>query len=236
MSLLKRVALAFEQFAPLSLSESWDNTGILLDPPTSKGSKVLLTIDLTDSVLYEAMQQQVGVIVSYHPPIFSSFKRLLMDDYKHSLVMKCIQNGIGIYSPHTSIDNCQNGINDWLASGLGSGKTTVINPNKNMESCGSGRIHELDSPVFLDVLVQRVKQHLGLKHLRIARSSSILVSRIAICAGSGSSVLNNIRADLYLTGEMGHHDVLHAVANNTNVILCEVDWINCSTAIVNEDT
>lgn len=48
-----------------------------------------------------------------------------------------------------------------------------------------------------------------------------MVTSVAICAGSGSSVLNAVTADVYLTGEMGHHDVLAALANNTSVILCE---------------
>ena len=47
------------------------------------------------------------------------------------------------------------------------------------------------------------------------------VSSVAVCAGSGSSVLHNVQADLYITGEMSHHEVLHAVYNKSNVILCE---------------
>ena len=47
------------------------------------------------------------------------------------------------------------------------------------------------------------------------------VKTVAVCAGSGSSVLKDVRADLYITGEMGHHDVLHATQTGTSVILCE---------------
>ena len=63
--MLKRVAQAFESIAPLSLSESWDNTGILIDPPKPNNcSKVMLTIDLTQSVMKEAIDNSVGVIVA----------------------------------------------------------------------------------------------------------------------------------------------------------------------------
>lgn len=41
-----------------------------------------------------------------------------------------------------------------------------------------------------------------------------------MCAGAGSSVLNGVKADLYVTGEMSHHDVLDAVQNGTSVVLC----------------
>lgn len=48
-----------------------------------------------------------------------------------------------------------------------------------------------------------------------------MIRTVAICAGSGASVLNGVASDLYLTGEMGHHDVLAALAQNTSVVLCE---------------
>lgn len=44
---------------------------------------------------------------------------------------------------------------------------------------------------------------------------------MACCAGSGSSVLNNCDVDVYLSGEMSHHDVLHATSQGHSVILCE---------------
>lgn len=47
------------------------------------------------------------------------------------------------------------------------------------------------------------------------------VKVVALCAGSGSSVLQGVKADLYLTGEMSHHDILDAASQGINVILCE---------------
>lgn len=46
------------------------------------------------------------------------------------------------------------------------------------------------------------------------------ISTVALCAGSGTSVLAGVKADLYLTGEMLHHDVLEATQIGTTVILC----------------
>ena len=47
------------------------------------------------------------------------------------------------------------------------------------------------------------------------------VSTVAVCAGAGASVLRGVRADLYLTGEMSHHEVLAATSRGTAVVLCE---------------
>ncbi|KAK3083989.1 hypothetical protein FSP39_006367 [Pinctada imbricata] len=87
---------------------------------------------------------------------------------------------------------------------------------------GMGRTGKLKSPVPLAEAVKLVKSHLGLSHIRLASSPGVdTISSVAVCAGSGSSVLKNIPVSLYVTGEMSHHDVLHAVQSGTNVILCD---------------
>ncbi|KAJ3056953.1 hypothetical protein HK097_002331 [Rhizophlyctis rosea] len=230
MSLLQRVVKSMDKIAPLKLAEqSWDNVGVLLEAPFPRPNahRVFLTIDLTQPVLDEALQDpKVGVIVSYHPPIFKAMKRLCLSDEKQAIALKCAAAGVSIYSPHTSLDNCVGGINDWLARGLGAGRTIVMNPADNAppehEGAGSGRIHTLNEPVPLEEIVRRVKAHLVLSHVRVATArTSKPISTIAICAGSGASVLGGVKADLYLTGEMSHHEVLAAVASDANVILCE---------------
>jgi dinuclear metal center YbgI/SA1388 family protein len=91
---------------------------------------------------------------------------------------------------------------------------------------GPGRQLRLREPTVLTALVRRVKRHLGLKRLRVAaaprhRDDGETLSTIALCAGAGGSVLEGRRADLYLTGEMRHHDVLAANAAGISVILCD---------------
>ncbi|KAJ1960689.1 hypothetical protein GGI12_003667 [Dipsacomyces acuminosporus] len=237
LSLLSRVSASMQRIAPLSLAAlDWDNVGILLEAaqPRPDAKRVFLTIDLTADTLNEALDDpSVGVIVAYHPPIFSAWKSLSMGNLKQSLVLKCAAHGVSIYSPHTSLDSCSNGVNDWLASLVGGkGAVTPITPasqdaSNGQENAGEGRIIELDQPAKLTDIIKSVKAQLGLEHLRVARASvhnndSKPVSRIAICAGSGSSVLSKAAgADVYFTGEMGHHDVLAAVAKDISCILAE---------------
>ncbi|CAG8676372.1 11840_t:CDS:2 [Ambispora leptoticha] len=231
MSLFRRVISALEKIAPLSLADTKDNVGLLVEPPYPRelASRVFLTIDLTTEVLEEALSDpKVGFIVAYHPPIFRTFKRLTLTDTKQAIVMKCVAKGVGVYSPHTALDSCIGGVNDWLAKGLGSGKTKVITPFENTppghEGTGSGRIFTYDQPTPLSNVIENVKKHLRLQHVRVAtaaRHKSELISTVGICAGSGSSILSHLNTDLYFTGEMSHHDVLAALAHDTSVILCE---------------
>ncbi len=69
-------------------------------------------------------------------------------------------------------------------------------------------------------MVEKIKAHLKLKHVRLANcGSSDPVKTIAICAGSGGSMLNRVPASLYLTGEMSHHQVLDANQQGTRFTL-----------------
>ncbi|KAJ2546331.1 hypothetical protein EV175_005640 [Coemansia sp. RSA 1933] len=238
MSLLSRVSAAMQRIAPLSLAElKWDNVGILLEAaqPRTSASRVFLTVDLTSETLHEALDDPaVGVIVAYHPPIFSAWKSLTMGDHKQSLILKCASAGVSIYTPHTSLDSCEDGINDWLASIVGDGKVTPVvaaSPEAaaGQSNAGSGRIVELATPQPLADIVARVKERLGLDRIRVARApchqgdqdAQKLVTRAAVCAGSGYSVVSDTDADLYLTGEMGHHDALAATARGISCILGE---------------
>ncbi|KAF0547684.1 NGG1p interacting factor 3 [Gigaspora margarita] len=196
--LLSRVIRALEKIAPLSLAESsWDNVGLLVEPPYPRpnSSRVFLTIDLTSSVLEEALADpKVGVIVAYHPPIFRSFKRLNLSDIKQAIVLTCAAKGIGVFSPHTALDSCVGGVNDWLSKALGDGTSKPItlaeNPPTGHETAGSGRLFTLAQPAPLSTIIERIKLYLKLQHVRVATAerhgslSNELISTVGICAGS----------------------------------------------------
>lgn len=134
---LKDVVSCLERFAPTTLAEKWDNVGLLVEPSCShKVESVLLTNDLTEKVLDEAIEKKVQMIISYHPPIFAPLKRLTSKSFKERIIVKSIENKIAIYSPHTAFDAVHSGVNDWLASGLGKG--TVIPLHHSMENATTG--------------------------------------------------------------------------------------------------
>ncbi|GLH11271.1 NIF3-like protein 1 [Gryllus bimaculatus] len=256
---LKEVLEKLKNIAPLTLAESWDNVGLLVEPSTPKHvKKIFLTNDLTESVLNEALLCQADCILSYHPPIFVPLKSLTSRTWKERVIVKCIENRIAVFSPHTSYDSVQGGVTDWMASAFGSdsevapltlakahgihthmieiafpnsaaGKSTITEFQTRLHEipqlhCGAGRLCTLKRPITVSKVVELVKLHIKLPHVRLAlipgKDMDALVHTIAICVGSGSSVLRGVKADLYLTGEMLHHDVLDAVHNGSHVILC----------------
>ena len=220
--------------APLQYAESWDNVGLLVDPPSDSPKtvgRIGLTIDLTDGPFEELMASEVDLIVAYHPPIFSGLKRLSASEPGARRLMRLIQAGVAVYSPHTALDAVPGGLNDWLAEGLGAASNVAPityakdpRPEHEYQPVGAGRHVTLAHPMPLADLFEPLKRHLGLDYLRVATPDErALVRTAAVCPGAGGSLFNTLRhpVDLLVTGELRHHDILAHVARGTSVIVTD---------------
>lgn len=213
-----------ENIAPPSLAAAWDNVGMLVEPlsPTEKAvEKVLLTIDLTDAVAEEARSWGADLVIAYHPPIFQPIRTLSVRPPVLRAALRCLQEGIFVYSPHTALDQCPGGVNDWLAEAVGPGTTSPV--LSGPEEPGAARIRVLDQPVPLSGLAAHLSTALEIAEWRLieAPSGPTMISRVAVCAGAGASTLRGSDADAWLTGEMSHHDQLAARENGVHVLLSE---------------
>lgn len=113
---------AVEAFAPPSLAEDWDPVGLQVGSPQAElDGPVLLTIDLTEAVLAEAVAMNARAIIAYHPPIFEPLRQLTDRTPRQRIVLGAIQSNIAIYSPHTALDAAPGGVTDWLCEGLSGG-------------------------------------------------------------------------------------------------------------------
>jgi dinuclear metal center YbgI/SA1388 family protein len=223
---LAELLALLEQIAPLNLAADWDNVGLLVEPgraSTHNFERLFLCIDLNDEVLAEAVALRADFVVAYHPPIFRGLKRLRASAADERVLVRALEAGIAVYSPHTALDATPNGVNDWLARGVGSGRCTPLVPDAKRSDAGAGRLLELDTPTPLRDIVSCLKAHLGVDTLRLAeRGAAQVVSRAALCAGAGGSLFERVHGvDLFVTGEMRHHDVLEKVRSGSSVILAE---------------
>lgn len=129
---VKDLAGVLHDIAPLSFAESWDNVGLLVGAERDPVTRVLLTIDLTETVLDEAIAFGADIVIAYHPPIFHALKSLADRDTLGStterIVLRAVQAGIAIYTPHTALDAAPGGVNDWIAGQLGSGDVQALVP------------------------------------------------------------------------------------------------------------
>jgi dinuclear metal center YbgI/SA1388 family protein len=91
---------------------------------------------------------------------------------------------------------------------------------------GAGRRVELEAPASLEALVESVKTRVGRPVLRVARAerhaNGAAVRSVAVCAGAGGGLVGSaLGSDVFVTGELRHHDALRALAHGTSVVLCE---------------
>lgn len=207
---VKDICRAIEEFAPLSIQESYDNAGLQVGNPESPVSAVLLCLDVTEETLKEAKNRSCNVIVSHHPLIFRGLKSLTGSDQTQRIVMDALQSGIAIYSAHTNLDNTEEGVSYEMAHQLNLKIQDVLVPNEKDPHIGLGILGVYDNPVPQLEFLRKVKDTFGVKALRYsAQSHHLVVKKVALCGGSGASfIADSIKrgADAYLSGDFKYHD------------------------------
>ncbi len=127
---VKDVIELLEKLAPLSYTEDFDNTGLLVGNSNAEVAGILVTLDTLESVVDEAIVNNCNLIVSFHPIIFSGLKKLTGKNYVERVVIKAIQNNIAIFSMHTALDNSWNGVNAMICQKMNLINRKVLIPKK----------------------------------------------------------------------------------------------------------
>jgi len=126
--LVKEIISCLETIAPLSFQEPYDNAGLQTGRPEQEVSGALLCIDVTESVLDEAIQKKANLIISHHPLIFGGIKKLTGSNFTERIIIRAIQNDLAIYSAHTNLDAAYRGVSGKMAEMLGLEHTRILSP------------------------------------------------------------------------------------------------------------
>jgi dinuclear metal center YbgI/SA1388 family protein len=203
---VKDITGAIEEFAPLSVQESWDNSGLIIGSPESEVSGVLFGFDCTPELVDEAVETGADMIVTHHPLIFGGIKKISPEDPVGLAVMKAVAAGISVYAAHTTADKVISGVSGAMAERLGLVNVRIL--EKDGENSGLGAVGDLPSPMSAEDAVKYVKGKFSLKAARCSRYIGTPVSRIAMCGGSGSSLIPEAMAagaQLYVSGDISYH-------------------------------
>ncbi len=115
---LNDLLTAFNAVAPEQLAEGWDKVGLHTGSTEQDVSAGLLCIDLTHTVIDEALAKQCELIVAYHPPIFAPLQRLTDEGpWSQTRVVRCVREGLAVYSPHTALDAVRGGMTTGFVKG-----------------------------------------------------------------------------------------------------------------------
>ncbi|KAA6317312.1 hypothetical protein EZS27_032510 [termite gut metagenome] len=128
---IEEVVRTLERFAPLPLQDGFDNAGLQIGLTDVETTGVLLCLDVTESVLAEAIQLGCNLIISHHPLLFKGYTSLTGKDYTERCLIKAIKNDIVIYSAHTNLDNATGGVNFKIAEKIGLHHIQILAPKEN---------------------------------------------------------------------------------------------------------
>ena len=213
-----------ERLCPKSLSYDFDNSGIQIVNGDDEVSKILVCLDVTSLVIDNAIKTGANLIISHHPLIFSPVKSLDNSKPYDSKIFKLIKNDISHIALHTNLDVLKGGLNDYVSDILGIKNKKVIEDvcEDDNKIHGLGRIGEFDKSYLFEDIIGMISDALGINALRFIGDTKKEIKTVALCTGSGASLISNVidlKADLYITGDIKYHDALNALEND----LCVID-------------
>lgn len=219
--LCSEIITQIEKTYPKEAALGFDNVGLLAGRGEKEVKRILLALDATDEVVEKAVQVKADLLITHHPLIFSAMKSVTNQDFIGRRVLKLIQNDISYYAMHTNYDVL--GMADLVANTLGLQETEVLDVTweKDGHPEGIGRIGRVPRRMTLEECCRYVKEQLHLEHVKVFGDPEKEICRMAVSPGSGKSAVNPAvlkGADVLVTGDIGHHEGLDAVAQELAVI------------------
>lgn len=181
----REITDAIEEFAPLSLQESWDNSGWQVGDPDAKSTGTIVCIDVTPAIIAEAVDKGCNLIISHHPLIFKGVRQITGRDRVERCIAMALREGISIYSSHTATDCAPNGVSWEMARRLGLQQTKGLDPS------GLGVIGELATPLPWRDFVKLVKDRFGANCVRCSHVpfDKLEICRVGLCGGAAAEFL-----------------------------------------------
>ena len=229
MNKVSEILSYITEVAPIHWQESYDNSGLLVGDANALVDKVLLTLDLTEQVIDEAIDNSFHLVISHHPLIFKGLKNILVDDTTGRIITKAIKHDISIAAMHTNIDNSYYGVNRALAEQLGLNDLNILHPNNSATQTlsnsatqtlsnsatqtGSGMVGVFETEMTENDFLKLIKEKLNVGALRHSELLNKPIKKVAICGGSGAFLLNDAKccgADAYITADLKYHDFFDA--------------------------
>ncbi len=212
-SRIKDIVAVMEALAPASLAEPWDNVGLLCGDFDAPVKRVMVSLEVTGAVVKEAADQKAELLIVHHPLIFQPLKNITGNSYEGPLLHSLILSGIALFCAHTNLDKAPGGVDDTLAHILGILNTRPLSVEQTPQYKGFGRIGQLAASKNIELYLKEIKAKLGITRIDIIGVTDKEIRTVASMAGAGGDYIGlaqALGAELYITGELKHHDAVEA--------------------------
>lgn len=219
---VKDILDALEAYAPPAMKMDFDNVGFLVGFAENPVSRLLVSLDITDAVVDEAVEWEAQLIVSHHP-LFFSLKAVTDTDRTGRKIATLLKNNISAICMHTNLDAASGGVNDALAEAADLSQTTILCREAFDESgvpYSYGRVGFLPAPVKLDTYLETLKNNLNTRGLRY-HDAGRDVYKVAVVGGSGGSYVSQALqcgCDTLVTADIKYDVFLEAKELGLNII------------------
>ena len=224
----KLIAL-IEDAAPLEFAAEWDKSGIQVATDRDDITHLAVCLDPSPQMVEQAVEIGAEMLLTHHPLTLSARFPDKLDLYNRTLALLFRAN-LTLYSAHTSLDANPAGPAAWLPESLNlqnrdflelTGQRLGHEPVQG----GLGCVGDLSSPLplaeIVKILADTLSAGLCMDNLnpcfRLNGQTPPLIRRVAVCTGSGGSLLaaaRNANAELFITGDMKYHDALDLISEN----------------------
>lgn len=205
MTFLKELVPAFDQLWPPSEALEWDHPGLILGSLDLSISKVLVSVDCTESVVAEAIDLGAQLLISHHPLLLRGVTELPESSHRGHLVAKAIRANLGVFAAHTNADFQVEGVGESLASAIGLSKFAPLDPTLKQGTIGT-LAKELKLVDFARLIAKRIPPVAA--GIKVSGDPERLISRVGLLAGAGDSFLNRAlesNIDVFITSDLRHH-------------------------------
>lgn len=213
-----------EKLSPRQYACEWDNVGLLVGRKDKEVHRIMIALDASKQVVSLAVKEKADMLITHHPMIFSSVKKVNDEQFITRKILTLAENGICCYAMHTNFD-AVGGMAE-LAAGEQYLNLSDTSPIESGESgdIGMGRYGKLPKPMTAEQAAEYVKEKFDIPFVLLYQSKEerdTIYDRIAVMPGSGKSEMGMVREkgySLYLTGDFGHHEGLDAMDMGLSVI------------------
>ncbi|MFA6944889.1 MAG: Nif3-like dinuclear metal center hexameric protein [Pedobacter sp.] len=125
---LRELTSFLESIAPPAYQEDYDNSGLIVGHQDMEIKGALISLDCTESVIEEAIQYGLNLVISHHPIVFKELKKFNGKNYVERVVIKAIKHDIAIFAIHTNLDHVSEGVNRKICDRLGVQNCRILSP------------------------------------------------------------------------------------------------------------